>query len=239
MSEVIREVQEKRRAEIESALNAINEDIDRAKRNDVTLVAVSKTYPAADVALAASLGQIDFGENKVQELLAKAKELEEAQIGCEIRWHLIGHLQRNKVRQVIGKTFLIHSVDSLKLIREIGKRARMAELSQNILFEFNISGEKSKYGFAEDELSTAIAEAKKWPEINVSGLMTMAPAGLDEVGVRDVFARLRNLLNELQLAYPEAKTLSMGMSGDYEAALAEGSTMLRIGSKIFGNRVYY
>ena len=202
------------------------------------LVAVSKTYPLTDIVHAYHLGQHVFGENKVQEILEKQEEARSLCPELEISWHLIGHLQRNKVRQIIGRVDLIHSVDSLRLIAEIGKRAAQASIIQPILLQINVSGEASKDGFAPSELEPALAACLAEPSLDLQGLMTMAPAAASEEEAEAIFSGLTALLPIVQEAYPQAATLSMGMSGDFIPALRAGSTMLRIGSLIFGPRVY-
>ena len=203
---------------------------------DVKLVAVSKTKPKEDILEAYNAGIRDFGENKVQELCAKYEELP-----GDIRWHLIGHLQTNKVKYIVGKTWLIHSVDSLKLAKEIEKEASKKDVIVDILVQVNISKEESKSGISREEAPALIDEILKMPHINLKGLMTIAPVCEDEEEVRPVFRELKKLSVDIECFNRDNKPeceLSMGMSGDYKAAIYEGATYVRIGSSIFGQRNY-
>ena len=246
-------------SEIAANLQHVHERIaaacKRAGRSteEVTLLAVSKTKPMEDVLEAAAAGQRCFGENYVQELTAK---YEEAAQKCEetagpLSWHMIGHLQRNKVKYIIGKVDLIHSVDTLPLAQQIEKEAVKHDLAVNVLLEVNVAAEESKWGF---DMETAAAAAKtileELPHVCVNGLMTSAPYTQDPETNRLYFRELRGLAERLaqegllteaagngrvRLAVP---VLSMGMSGDYEVAVEEGATIVRIGSSIFGARDY-
>jgi pyridoxal phosphate enzyme (YggS family) len=192
----------------------------------VRLVGVSKTFPASAVITAAACGLVDVGENRVQEAAPKVAEVAEA--GVRPRWHLIGHLQTNKVRQALDLFEVIHSVDSIHLAEAISSRARRPV---EILLEVNVSGEPSKYGFDVNGASAAAPRIAALPNIQLRGLMTVAPAAENPDDVRPVFRRLRELNQRLGL-----QELSMGMSGDYEVAISEGSTIVRVGRAIFGDR---
>lgn len=195
------------------------------------LIAVSKTYPAEIVAEAVAAGQRELGENRVQELAAKRPLLPDA---CE--WHLIGHLQQNKVRQALESAAWIHAVDSLKLLQRIQTIAAELAVAPNILLEVNVSGEESKFGLAPDAVEAVLLGGRQGPA-QICGLMTVAPLAATPTELAAIFAGLRRLRDRLEqqtaLALPE---LSMGMSGDFEIAVAEGATMVRIGSAIFGPR---
>jgi hypothetical protein len=200
----------------------------------VRLLAVSKTFPAEDVAEAFACGQACFGENRVQELASKVPVLPGT-----IEWHLIGSLQSNKAAKAAALASWIHSVDSEKLVRKISSAADSLNKTVNILFEVN-SGEENKTGFrAADDLRASLEVALALPAIQVRGLMTMAPLGSDEAALHRVFAALRAqrdaLEQEFGIKLPE---LSMGMSGDFREAIAEGATIVRIGTAIFGGRAY-
>jgi pyridoxal phosphate enzyme (YggS family) len=203
---------------------------------DVRLVAVTKTKPASAIAEAFACGQSIFGENYVQELVAKAAELPK-----EICWHFIGHLQSNKVRQVAGLVQMIHSVDRISLAREIDRH--WGELGKicDILVQVNISREASKSGTTSEEVFGLIREIATLPHVRIKGLMTMPPFFDDPEAARPYFKALRELASEIEAARipgVEMKELSMGMSGDFEAAIAEGATLVRVGSALFGERIY-
>lgn len=208
-----------------------------AGRDPVTvrLVAVSKTKPAAFVDEAARSGQLLFGENYVQELVAKAREVNEP-----VEWHFIGHLQSNKVRQIAGLVTMIHSVDRLSLAQEIdrqwGKRGRVCD----VLIEINVASEETKSGTSIKEVFDLVRRVAVFPHLLVRGLMTMPPFFDDPEGARPYFRELRRIAGEIaaeNIPRVEMKELSMGMSGDFEAAIAEGATLVRVGSAIFGERV--
>ncbi|MEG1979583.1 MAG: YggS family pyridoxal phosphate-dependent enzyme [Victivallaceae bacterium] len=208
-------------------------------RESVKLIAVSKFFPAADIAAACSAGQLDFGESKIQELTEKRQYFSSRPAGADICWHLIGHLQSNKVKNAVELADLIHSVDSFKLVEKLNQAAEAAGKQCKILLEFNISGETSKHGFFPEEARAAIACVLQAPHLKLCGLMTMAPEGADYQAQLAIFSSLRDLRDyfsgEFDISLPE---LSMGMSQDYEAAIASGATMVRIGSAIFGGRNY-
>ncbi|WP_224982753.1 YggS family pyridoxal phosphate-dependent enzyme [Geomonas agri] len=203
----------------------------------VHLVAVSKTKPAAAIAEAFACGQVIFGENYVQELVAKQSELP-----AEISWHFIGSLQSNKVRQIAGKVDLVHSVDRLSLAREIDRQWGTLGKVCDILVQVNISREETKGGTSSDELLDLVREVAQLPNLKVKGLMTMPPFFDDPEAARPYFRKLRELADEVRrAAIPgvEMQELSMGMSGDFEAAIEEGATLVRVGSALFGARQYY
>jgi len=202
---------------------------------EVTLVAVSKTKPVEDLQTAYDAGQRDFGENKVQEMLMKHEVLPK-----DIRWHMIGHLQRNKVASLIGKTHLIHGIDSLRLLKEIDKRGREKDVIVDGLLQVHIATEDSKFGFDEKEIESLIKEDinSTFPNVRIKGLMGMATFTDDQEQVQKEFDTLSNLFQRIKNTYTSDNfdTLSMGMSGDYKLAINSGSTMVRVGSLIFGNR---
>jgi len=223
-------------------LGVIRERIAQAARacgrdpEEVRLVAVSKTKPAAAIAEAFRCGQRIFGENYVQELVSKSAELPEG-----ISWHFIGNLQSNKVRQIAGLVAMIHSVDRLSLAREIDRQWGMLGKSCDILVQVNISCEATKCGTSSEELLDLVKEIAALPHLRVKGLMTMPPFFDDPEGARPYFKALKELAGIVETeAIPgvEMRELSMGMSGDFEVAIAEGSTLVRVGSALFGERVY-
>ena len=200
----------------------------------VRLVAVSKTKAAASVNEAARAGQRLFGENYVQELVAKAKEVAE-----QVEWHFIGHLQSNKVRQIVGLVTMIHSVDRLSLAEEIDRQWGKLGLCCDILIEVNIAGEESKSGTTAREVSELVRRVSLLPHVRIRGIMTMPPFFDDPEGARPYFRELRRLAEEIaaeKIPGVEMAELSMGMSGDFEAAIAEGATIVRVGTAIFGER---
>lgn len=206
--------------------NRIENACKRAGRaNDVTLICVSKTIPAEKINEAAALGESVFGENRPQELRDKLDKV------SGVSWHLIGHLQTNKVKYVVGKAALIHSVDSIHLAEAINEYAEKQGVVQNILLEVNISGEESKYGLTTDEIPTIIKEIGALESINFKGFMTMAPLGASEEEIRSIFSRAKKLFDEHRK--DGATILSMGMSGDFEIAVEEGATHIRVGRAIF------
>lgn len=198
-----------------------------------TLVAVSKTKPTSDILQAYETGHRDFGENRVQELQQKHEALPK-----DIRWHMIGHLQRNKVKYIADFVYLIHGVDSERLLAEIDKRAGSAGRVIDCLLQVHIAEESTKFGFDEDELRHLFEgnPGESYPNVRLRGLMGMATFTEDREKVRREFRRLKALYDTWSSSMPEADTLSMGMSGDYDLALDEGSNMIRVGSRIFGSR---
>lgn len=205
---------------------------------DVHLIAVSKTYPAEDLALVHSFGQDDFGENRVQELLPKITALS-AEVR-PIRWHLIGTLQTNKVRFVAGQVALIHSVHETAVLRELERRLAKKGGEQAVLLQLNIAEEESKHGFRVEELPQALETLSACPHLRLHGLMCMAPFFENAADAYPVFARCAELFQKLREQYPEAPldTLSMGMSHDFREAIRAGATHVRIGTAIFGARDY-
>ena len=201
---------------------------------DVTLIAVSKTKPLEMLLEAYDAGARDFGENKVQEILEKYPEMPE-----DARFHMIGHLQRNKVRQVIDKVSLIHSVDSLRLARQIEEESAKAGRITPILLEVNVAREESKFGFFMEEVERAAEEIAAFSNIVVKGFMTIAPFVENPEENRKVFQDLYQLsvdITNKNIDNMSMGVLSMGMSGDYEVAIEEGATMVRVGTSIFGHR---
>ena len=199
-----------------------------------TCVAVSKTKPKEDIEKIYNLGHRDFGENKVQELEYKYNNLPQ-----DINWHMIGHLQSNKVRKVIPIVSLIHSVDSLKLLKVINKESKKFDKVTNCLIQVNISKESSKYGFKESELGFLNQESmSEYQNIKFKGLMGMASFTDSESIIKNEFNNLKNIYNNIRKEIDDFNILSMGMSNDYRIALESGSNMIRVGSKIFGKRNY-
>jgi len=198
---------------------------------DITFVAVTKNHPVQEVEEVIRTGIRDIGENRSQELLPKYEA-----IGDIVKWHFIGHLQRNKVKYIVPFTYLIQSVDSLPLGKEIDKKARDTGKVQDILLEVNVSGERSKYGFSPVEVLPAIDELVQLNNIRIRGLMTMAPYAEDAGLLRPYFAKLREMFDNLSYKQGpniDMRYLSMGMTNDFEVAIEEGSNMVRIGTAIF------
>lgn len=220
---------------IASVRQRIAQAAKRAGRSetDITLIGVSKTKPAALVNEALACGITDIGENRVQELLEKLPALEGSP-----RVHLIGHLQTNKVKQVIGKTTLIHSVDSLKLAKEISRQSLAAGLVSDVLLQVNIGRDENKFGFLAEELPEALQEISPLTGIRVRGLMTVPPIEQDSDKTRAHFQSLYKVFIDIPQIYDNIKMeyLSMGMSGDFEIAVEEGANLVRVGSAIFGSR---
>ena len=223
-------------------LKQVEEKIQKAceragrKREDVTLIAVSKIKPVEMMREAMEAGIVTFGENKVQEMLSKQEILTEP-----LQWHLIGHLQRNKVRSIVGKTARIHSVDSLRLARQIQSEFEKQGKTADILVEVNVAGEESKFGFAPEETEQVLREMALLPNIHVRGLMTIAPFVENPEENRVHFRNLNKLLvdiNSKNIDNINMDELSMGMTGDYETAIEEGATWVRVGTGIFGSRIY-
>lgn len=203
--------------------------------SNVKLVAVSKTKPVEDMKEAYNLGIRDFGENKVQEFLTKYDEF-----GDDVRWHIIGHLQVNKVKYIVGKVFLIHSLDSVKLLKELEKRYSKQNLYANALIEINIGREESKSGILLENLDELLSECEKCSNVRIRGLMAVIPIG-DEESNKKYFSQMKELfekLKDVNLKNVEMKYLSMGMTGDYKTAISEGANVIRIGQGIFGKRNY-
>jgi len=206
------------------------------KREDVRLIAVSKTKPVELLREAYDAGIRDFGENKVQELMEKIPALP-----SDIRWHMIGHLQRNKVKYIIDKVHLIHSVDSLRLAEEISREAVKRGLTVDILIEVNIAEEESKFGAGAQEACELVRQIAALPGIRIRGLMTIAPFTQNAEENRVFFKKLRQLavdIAEKNIDNVSMDALSMGMTGDYSVAVEEGATYVRVGTGIFGEREY-
>jgi PLP dependent protein len=209
---------------------------------DITLVAVTKTYPAGDALEAMRAGVLDLGENRVQEATPKIAELCRLDPSNTPRWHLIGHLQSNKAKVAIQNFELIHSVDSLSLARELNRQAAALRKHQRILMQANVSGEESKFGLNPAELETTLQDVlSSCPSLIVEGFMTMAPLVEDPEQTRPVFRALRDLSVRLAASIPatsqfQPRHLSMGMTNDFEVGIEEGATLIRVGSAIFGSR---
>lgn len=229
-------------SEIGEALSEIAYKIERAcdsvgrKKEEVSLVAVSKTRPIEAVIEANSFGQLDFGENKTSELIEKQAFLPQA------RWHMIGHLQRNKVKKVLEKIHMLHSLDSIELAAEIQRTAELLKLDfLDTLIEINIGDENSKFGINKKNLPYFVDELMAYNKIRLRGLMCVAPLVKNADENRALFAEMRELLLDISHNLPHNNhidVLSMGMSNDFEAAIKEGATVVRIGTDIFGKREY-
>lgn len=205
-------------------------------RSEVTLIAVSKTKPVEMLKEAYETGCRDFGENKVQELVDKYEVLPK-----DIRWHMIGHLQRNKVKYIVDKVYLIHSVDSLRLAEEISKEAAKKNVDVNILVEVNVAGEETKFGTGCKEAKQLVRDIAQLPHVHIQGLMTIAPYVENSEENRIYFQQLKKLsvdISSENIDNVSMKVLSMGMTGDYAVAVSEGATYVRVGTGIFGERNY-
>lgn len=216
----------------------IKKACEKSGRNpqDVTLIAVSKTKPVSMLREAYDGGSRDFGENKVQEIMDKYPGLP-----ADIRWHMIGHLQRNKVKYIIDKVELIHSVDSLRLAEEISSQAAKKQVEANILLEVNIAEEESKFGITAEETISLVKKISELPNIHIKGLMTIAPFVENPEDNRKYFRQIRDLSVDIMqenIDNVSMSILSMGMTGDYMVAIEEGATMVRVGTGIFGERNY-
>ncbi len=204
------------------------------KRSDVTLIAVTKTKPSTTVKEAYDIGLRNFGENRVQELLLKKDELND-----DIKWHLIGHLQKNKVKSIVGNTCLIHSVDSFELASAISKRSLEKDIVTDILLEINMGREPSKFGYMPEDTLEAVKEISKLKGVSIKGLMTVAPITDDPENSRKYFKAMKELSVDIaskNIDNVSMYQLSMGMTGDFQTAIEEGATMVRIGTAIFGAR---
>ena len=228
---------------IRDNINLVRENIAKScaksgrDESEVTLVAVSKTKPVELLLEAYEAGARDFGENKVQELLDKIPQMPQ-----DVRWHMIGHLQRNKVKYIIDKVYLIHSVDSLRLAEEISREAVKRNITVNILVEVNIAQEESKFGTLPEQAEQLVCEIAKLPGIRIRGFMTIAPYVEDAEENREYFRGLRQLSVDIMAKNTDNSgirdILSMGMTGDYMVAVEEGATCVRVGTGIFGERDY-
>jgi PLP dependent protein len=201
--------------------------------NEVTIVAVSKTFPGHIVREAYEAGVRVLGENRVQEALEKMPELP-----GDVEWHLVGHLQSNKARHAVGRFALIHSVDSVHLAQEIEKQAAKRDLKQRVLVQVNIADEETKFGFEPAQVTDAIGEMSGLEHLDIRGLMTIGPLAEKPEDVRWLFKELRGLRDRAQAGFPRLclEELSMGMTGDFEVAIEEGATLIRVGRAIFGER---
>lgn len=216
------------RLEIAAALKAAG------RTDDVLLVGVTKTFPVSAIEESISCNILDVGENKAQEFLEKYDIIKN-----RVNWHFIGHLQKNKVKYIAGRVSLIHSVDSFSLAEEISKRALQRETVQKILLEVNISQEESKFGLHPGEVEPLLRQCSTLEGIQVRGLMTMAPNVENDVEIREVFRRLKELsldLSNLDIPGIKLDYLSMGMSQDYKLAILEGANIIRVGSILYGKR---
>ncbi|BCN31198.1 YggS family pyridoxal phosphate-dependent enzyme [Anaeromicropila herbilytica] len=221
--------------EVEERIQSACERVERNRR-DVTLIAVSKTKPISMIEEVMKEGIIDFGENKVQELNQKCEEIK-----TELNWHLIGHLQRNKVKYIIDKVSLIHSVDSLRLAIQIDEEAKKVNRIVPVLIEVNVAKEETKYGVAVEDTLSLIEEISKLNYIKIKGLMTIAPYVENPEENREHFRNLRKLSVDIKsknIDNVDMDILSMGMTNDYQVAIEEGATMVRVGTGIFGEREY-
>lgn len=224
------------RENYENIMTRVREAAKRSGRDpgEIKVIAVSKTVTADRVKAAFDAGLTDFGENRVQELCDKTDILD---IGCN--WHLIGHLQTNKVKYIADRVSMIHSLDSLELAGEIQKRAQKAGRRMDVLVQVNVAGEESKFGIKPEETLGFVKAAAKLENIRVKGLMTIAPMAENPENIRWVFANLRKLLIDIRkenIDNIDMDYLSMGMSNDFEVAIEEGSNMVRIGTALFGKR---
>ena len=225
------------RENIEVVRRNIRQVCERCGRRaeDITLIAVSKTKPFSSIQEAQAAGQRIFGENHVQEILDKTAAFP------ELEWHMIGHLQRNKVRQVIGKVSLIHSLDSLRLADQIEKEAAKMGITVPVLLEINVAKEESKYGFFLEDAERVLKTIAGFPHIQIKGLMTIAPFVEDPEENRLVFRKLYEFFiatRAKNIDNVSMDHLSMGMTNDYPVAIEEGATMVRVGTGIFGERQY-
>ena len=211
-------------------------DFKKSLPEEVQLIAVSKTKPIALIEDALTSGHLDFGENKVQELVEKHEKMSK-----EIRWHMIGHLQRNKVKYIAPFVHLIHGVDSERLMNEINKQGKKNNRQIPCLLQFHIAQESTKFGFSIDEMKSIISEGKhlNWENIVIKGVMGMASFTEDQFKIEQEFVQLKDHFDEIKSLInnpDEFNTVSMGMSNDYEVAIKNGSNMIRIGSSLFGAR---
>lgn len=222
----------------EKVVENVKKACERSGRNfqDVTIIAVSKTKPLSDVEELLAHGITEFGENKVQEMVDKYEH-----VSKPVNWHLIGHLQTNKVKYIVDKACLIHSVDSVHLAKEIEKEAAKKDVVVKVLIEVNIAQEESKFGIREDEVYSLIDAIKDMPHVHVMGLMTIAPFVDNAEENRIYFRKMHQLLLDIKskcIDNIDMNVLSMGMTNDYEIAVEEGATMIRVGTAIFGARNY-
>jgi hypothetical protein len=227
---------------ISENLKTVRENIEKSCKkagrssSEVTLIAVSKTKPLEMLQEAYDMGCRHFGENKVQELVDKYEAMPK-----DVKWHMIGHLQRNKVKYIVDKVCMIHSVDSLKLAEEISREAVKKQVNVSILIEVNVAGEETKFGVKPEETEALVREAAKLPGIHIKGLMTIAPFVTEPEENRKYFSALKQLsvdISEKNIDNVTMSVLSMGMTGDYTTAIEEGAAFVRVGTGIFGERQY-
>lgn len=224
-------------ADIYNNIQIINERVDASakktgrKRSDITVIAVSKTVSAEAVAKAAEHGMRDFGENRVKEYLKKREVLSD-----HLNWHIIGPLQRNKVKYILGGICLLHSLDRLSLAQEINKQCEKNGTELSALVQLNIGKEPTKSGIYEEDLERFLEELSVMRRVRIKGLMAIPPAALYADDNRPYFIKMRMLFETFKQSYPQMEYLSMGMSDDFEAAIEEGSNMVRIGTAVFGAR---
>ena len=221
--------------EVEAKIQAACDRAGR-KREEVTLIAVSKTKPIEMLQEAYDLGVRVFGENKVQEITAKYDALPD-----DIHWHMIGHLQTNKVKYIIDKVSMVHSVDSVRLAEAIEKEAAKKDICMPVLIEVNVAGEESKFGLSVEEVLPFLEEISSYEHLQVKGLMTIAPFVANPEENREVFQKLKKLSVDIaakNINNVNMSVLSMGMTNDYQVAVEEGATMVRVGTGIFGERDY-
>lgn len=221
-------------------MGLIGEKIKQFKQrlsDEITLVAVSKTKPVEDIREAYEAGQRDFGENKIQDMLDKYEELPK-----DIRWHMVGHVQGNKIKYMAPFVYLVHGIDKPKRLKELNKEAAKNDRVINCLLQVHIAKEETKFGFSFDEALEVMKNApvEKYPHVHIRGLMGMATFTDDQQQVRNEFRGLKSFFNKIIIDHnpPEFNILSMGMSSDYQLAIDEGSNMIRIGTEIFGKRDY-
>lgn len=229
---------------ISENINKIREVVSKSladcgrSEGDVTIIGVSKHFPSEYAVAAVQSGLLDLGENRVSEMLEKKIVLDS--FGLNPHWHMIGSLQRKKVKNLVGNTYMIHSADSMKLISEISDCSIEKDTVTPILMEINISGEITKHGFSPDEMMNCIVGLSEYKGVSVCGLMTMAPFTTDEIFLNDLFYKTRELFEKAKSSIntPSFNTLSMGMSNDFKIAIKHGATHIRLGTAIFGERSY-
>ena len=215
------------RTELQTKLLSLKADLS----SDVELIAVSKTKPNEAILEAYEVGQRQFGENKVQELCSKYETLPK-----DIEWHMIGHLQRNKVKYIVPFVSRIHALDSARLAKEVDKRAKANNRKINCLVQVHLAKEETKHGFSFDEAEVFLEQLEDYPNLEIDGLMAMASLTKNKEEIEAEFKEMQSFFEAQQNKNPKIRVLSMGMSGDYQLALACGSTMLRLGSTLFGKR---
>lgn len=228
---------------LESRIVNVNERVKRActrsgrKTDEIKIVAVSKKFGIDKIKEAYSLGLQDFGENYAQEFRDKERSIDK-KVNKNIHWHFIGSIQKNKVKYLVGKTFLIHTIDSFSLAEEFNKRAEKLNCMVKSLVEVNISEERNKSGIKIEQVKSLLDSLNKLKNVKIIGLMGMAPYFEDPENARPYFQKLRKIRDEIQVYTDNFKELSMGMSGDFEVAIEEGATIIRLGSSIFGERPF-